>query len=254
MNQSELKKAWLRSEARQQQFSGWDFSAIEQQYHQEVNTWDYLELVKSYLNPTMRLLDMGTGGGELLATLQHPLLKTAVTEGWPPNYQLLLKKLAPKGVNVQFVGDEDSLNFPDNSFDIVLNSHASFSIEEVKRVLKPTGIFITQQVGDLNGVMLASKLIPTLKKERFDWHLSAVTTELKKRNFTILYENECYPEQQFFDMDAFIYYSRTISWEFPNFSVETHFAELLSLYEELLRVGFLRNLQHRFVVVARVMK
>lgn len=42
-------------------------------------------------------------------------------------------------------------------------------------------------------------------------------------------------------MDALIYYVRTISWEFPNFSVETHMDELMSLQEELLRTGYIYN-------------
>ena len=251
MNQEQLKKDWLISEDRQKSFAGWDFSSIAKDYWQEATTWDYSEIVKKNLQPQMSLLDMGTGGGELLMTFQHPAANTSVTEGWLTNFELLQQRLVPKGITVKFVQADDALDFPDNSFDIVLNSHESFAIPEVKRVLKPKGIFITQQVGDLNGVNLASRLIPNFQKIDFNLHLSSVVKDLRAHQFDVLEQFEEYPSQKFFSMDALIYYVRTIAWEFPNFSVETHMDELMSLHEELLRTGFIYNQEHRFMVVAQ---
>lgn len=254
MDKGNLKKAWIKSEEKQKEFIGWNFTYLANKCIQEELPWSYQKIVKHYLKPEMNLLDMGTGGGELLSTFEHPYHKTTVTEGWDKNYQLLLKKLKPKGVNVQFVAENDDLNFPDNHFDIIINSHASFSVTEVARVLKTSGWFISQQVGDLNGMQLASKLIPQLPKKQLNFHLASVLSKLKLNHFTILYENEHYPAQNFFDMDGFIYYIRTISWEFPNFSVENNFAELVSIYEELQKNGFIYNQQHRFIFVAQSKK
>ena len=251
MNIEQLKKEWLMSQKRQEEFEGWDFSSIYKDFWQEELEWSYQEIVKNYLTKEMNLLDMGTGGGELLATFNHPCQLTSVTEGWLPNYQLLQKRLVPKGITVKFVEENDYLDFPDNSFDIVINSHESFDLKEVKRVLKPNGLFITQQVGDLNGVNLASRLIPGYQKTDFNLHLSSVVKELKNLDFDIIEEFEAYPPQKFLSMDALIYYVRTISWEFPNFEVETHLEELGYLYEELQRNGFIYNQEHRFLVVAR---
>lgn len=79
MDKNKLKTEWLKSEQKQKDFIGWDFSYIEDRYWQENTSWDYTEIVKNYLKPSMTLLDMGTGGGELLATFQHPYDKTSVT-------------------------------------------------------------------------------------------------------------------------------------------------------------------------------
>lgn len=248
MDQKNRLSNWLESENRQKSFEGWDFSSIQEDFWQEEISWNYTEIVKYYLKPNMRLLDMGTGGGELLTLFSHPFHQTSVTEGWEKNYQLLLMTLAKKGVEVKFVKEDDQLDFSDNQFDIVLNSHESFSLDEVKRVLKPKGLFITQQVGDLNGINLASRLIPNFEKKDFNLHLSSVVRELKKRDFDILDQYESYPSQKFFSMDALIYYVRTIEWEFPGFSVLTHQKELIELEEELKRVGFIYNQEHRFLV------
>ncbi|MDT2849929.1 class I SAM-dependent methyltransferase [Vagococcus carniphilus] len=248
MDQKNRLSNWLESENRQKSFEGWDFSSIQEDFWQEEISWNYTEIVKYYLKPNMRLLDMGTGGGELLTLFSHPFHQTSVTEGWEKNYQLLLMTLAKKGVEVKFVKEDDQLDFSDNQFDIVLNSHESFSLDEVKRVLKPGGLFITQQVGDLNGINLASRLIPNFEKKDFNLHLSSVVRELKKRDFDILDQYESYPSQKFFSMDALIYYVRTIEWEFPGFSVLTLQKELIELEEELKRVGFIYNQVHRFLV------
>lgn len=251
MNIAKLKEAWLKSEHYQQTFSGWDFTYLDRKMSIEKPDWSYSEIVSSYLKSTMNLLDMGTGGGELLLQFKHPYDKTAVTEGYDKNYQFLLTTLKPLGIEIQFVDEDDCLNFPDNSFDIILNSHESFSISEVQRVLKPSGIFITQQVGDFNGVNLASRLIPNYKKESFDFHLTLVEEQLRKNQFEILFKNEQYLKQKFFDMDGLIYYVKTIPWEYRNFSVTKNFEQLIGLYEELQRTGFIYNLQHRFVLVAK---
>ncbi|OQO71305.1 methyltransferase [Enterococcus villorum] len=250
MDQECLKKEWLKSEENQKNFSGWDFSYLENKWFCETPSWDYQQLVLSHLKKEMILLDMGTGGGELLQTFAHPYHKTAVTEGYLPNYHLLLKKLQPLGVNVQFVDEDDLLNFADDSFDLVINSHESFSVAEVKRVLKSNGLFISQQVGDFNGLNLASRLIPEAKKDHFSFHLSLVKEELERNQFQVLFCEEDYLNQRFFDMDGLIFYVRTIPWEFSNFSVEKNFKQLKMLHEELKRHGFIYNLQHRFVFVA----
>lgn len=250
MKQEQLKKEWLKSQKRQEDFKGWNFSSIMEDFWQEELSWSYSDCVKKYLKQEMNLLDMGTGGGELLATFQHPNDKTSVTEGWLPNFELLKKTLAPKGIQVKFVEEDDLLNYPDDTFDIVLNSHESFSIKEVRRVLKSGGLFISQQVGDTNGINLASRLIPNYKKADFNLHLSSVVRELRTEQFDVIEQFEEYPIQKFFSMDALIYYVRTISWEFPGFEVTTHMKELLDLYEELERTGFIYNQEHRFMFVS----
>lgn len=251
MDEQRLKKEWLQSEKRQKEFSGWDFSYLNDRWYCEEPVWNYRELVLTHLSKEMMLLDMGTGGGELLQTFHHPYRKTAVTEGYLPNYEFLVNTLQPKGVTVQFVEKDGYLAFPDDSFDLVINSHESFSLTEVKRVLKKDGLFISQQVGDFNGVNLASRLLKGYKKESFDFHLATVKKELEKADFDILREDEAYLKQLFFDMPGLIYYLRTIKWEYHDFSVEKNFEELLSLYEELLRHGSIFNMQHRFVFVAK---
>ncbi len=83
MNREQLKN-YLKSEENQV-FQGWDFSYINGRWDDEHIPWDYKKILLSYLKAEHKLLDMGTGGGEFLLTLNHPFYNTAITESYPPN-------------------------------------------------------------------------------------------------------------------------------------------------------------------------
>ncbi len=120
-----MKRRWLEEE--EKAFSGWDFSYLEGRWKEGDLPWDYKEIILEYLEDDLKLLDMGTGGGEFLLTLNHPYHLTSVTEGYKSNYELCKENLEGLGITVQFVED-DHLNFPDESFDIIINRHESFDV------------------------------------------------------------------------------------------------------------------------------
>ncbi|WP_299093278.1 class I SAM-dependent methyltransferase [uncultured Metabacillus sp.] len=248
MNINKLKKEWLEYE--KVPFEGWDFSYIKDSWENETLPWDYTEIVKKYLSSDIELLDMGTGGGEFLLSLYHPYEKTSVTEGWEPNINLLKSKLVPLGIKLAPIGDDDIIDFPDNHFDLVINRHESFRVEEVKRVLKPNGVFITQQVGGENGKRLSNMLIPNFLPSYETFTMKTVLEVLNEHKFEIMFADEYFPYQKFFNMEALIYYAKVIEWEFPGFNVEAHFNQLLNAYREITKNGYILNYEHRFVIVA----
>ncbi|MFQ4153702.1 hypothetical protein [Lactiplantibacillus plantarum] len=63
MNKEKLN-LWHQKE--QYGITGWDFSYLDGRWQSELLPWNYRKLVLSYLKSDMQLLDMGTGGGELL--------------------------------------------------------------------------------------------------------------------------------------------------------------------------------------------
>ncbi|MGD9964557.1 MAG: class I SAM-dependent methyltransferase [Candidatus Izemoplasmatales bacterium] len=142
----------------QKSFIGWDFSYLNGRVTEEPLNWDYKKIIMSYLKKTDRLLDMGTGGGEFLLTLNHPFYLTSVTEGYLPNLKLCKERLEPLGISVKHILNDKEIPYENQMFDIVINKHESYDLDEVYRILKPSGYFITQQVGGLNNVDLSEKL------------------------------------------------------------------------------------------------
>src|SRR5690625_4958730 len=210
MNITALKKEWLIYE--KEKFEGWDFSRIRDDWENETLPWDYASIIKRYLSSDLELLDMGTGGGEFLLSLNHPYGKTSVTEGWKPNIELLKRKLVPLGIKLAAIDDDDIIDYDDNRFDIVINRHESFKVSEVKRVLKPNGVFITQQVGGENGNRLSKMFIPDFQPRYRSFNLKNTQRDLVESDFEIILADEYFPYQKFFNMKALIYYAKIIEW------------------------------------------
>lgn len=250
MNREELKKLWQQEE--DYAFSGWDFSHVDDRCIDEPLPWDYRERVKAFLRPDVKLLDMGTGGGEALLSFGHPFELTAVTEGWPPNVELCRKKLAPLGITVkEYDGDSEApMPFEDNSFDLVINRHESYKISEIRRILKPDGFFITQQVGGQNGRELARRLL-SFDRAGKDFNLENEVPKFQKAGFRIMYRHQAYPVQKFLDVGAICFQAKILEWEYPNFSVEACFDKLLDCQREIDERGFLENQEHRFIIIAK---
>lgn len=249
MDYRELKELWKKEE--KDTSEGWDFSHLENRCEEEDLPWDYKDILKKYLKPDFKLLDMGTGGGEFLLSLNHPFSNTSVTEKWDPNVKLCEKRLAPLGIEVKQVFDDSKLPFKDEAFDMIINRHESFDIKEVKRLLKPNGIFITQQVGGRNNESLSKALIKDFKPLFSKNTLENNLREIEKDFFEVLYAKEFFPYLRFKDIGALVYFAIKIQWEFPNFSVESCFEELCKLHEEVKSKGYVESTEHRFIIVCR---
>ena len=110
---------------------GWDFSHISGRYAEEDDLpWDYRTVINQHRRPDMALLDMDTGGGEFLLSLNHPHGNTAATEGYPPNIELCQHTLSPLGIEFRPANAGEVLPFADGRFDMVLNRHGDFNPQE----------------------------------------------------------------------------------------------------------------------------
>lgn len=252
MNCYKLKKLWKKDE--EMSFKGWNFAYLNDRWEDEELPWSYENILRKYLNPEYTLLDMGTGGGEFLLSLKHPYHKTSVTEMWGPNVEECKKKLSPLGIDVQQVYDDRELPFEDNFFDMIINRHESYDAKEVKRILKPNGIFITQQVGCKNNESLSKKIIKDFEPKFKDNDLKNRLKELKENDFEIIFKEEYFPYLHFFDVGAIVYFAKIIEWEFPNFTVDSCFNELCDLQKELNQKSYIESLEHRFIILCKNIK
>lgn len=249
MTYEKLKEIWIKEE--QASFKGWDFSYIDNRMQEEELPWNYKNIVLKYMDEGKVMLDMGTGGGEFLLSLKPAPGKTYATEAYPPNIELSKKVLSPHGVEVRAVIDDSKLPFEDSFFDIIINRHEAFDISEIKRILKPEGMFITQQVGGQNNRELSKFLLgkyPNITDSAFNLH-NAIA-RMKNSGFKIIEGNEYFPKARFYDIGALVFFAKIIEWEFPDFSVENCFDKLINLHKKLLKQGFVATTEHRFYFVS----
>lgn len=255
MERESLIKAW-KSEEAIAHIHGWDFSHIHDRYTEEEDIpWDYKQVILSRLKPQMRILDIDTGGGEFLLSLGHPLQQISATENFPPNVRLCQETLLPLGIDFREADGSGILPFEEACFDMVINRHGDFCMEEIYRVLKPGGLFITQQVGAENDRELVELLLAdtgvSLELPFPEQYLCKAQEKAQKAGFTVLDGQECYRSIRFYDVGALVWFARIIEWEFPEFSVERCLDNLFRAQSILEEMGRLEGRIHRFLLVAK---
>jgi SAM-dependent methyltransferase len=249
MDINELNKVWLSEEKRA--FTGWDFSYLTGRVSEQKLPWDYRAIILSYMSSSGVMLDMGTGGGEFLLTLSPVEGNTYATEAYPPIFELSKRVLSGHGIEVRQVFNDEQLPFDDGFFDLIINRHESFCADEVFRLLKPGGIFVTQQVGGQNNKRLSKLVLGTESRRTLpSFSLQSTMDEWVGSGFAIINGMESFPLQKFYDIGALVYFAKIIEWEFPGFSVEACFDNLCLLQQDIEKNGYVPSDQHRFFVVS----
>ena len=249
----------LVAEAQAAPVSGWDFSWLAARSSSEDPLpWDYRAEVARYAEEARSLLDMGTGGGEWLASLTPHPPYTVATEGWPPNVPVAARRLRRAGIAVvQDEGSADNktedpsrgrLPFRDGAFTLVINKHEAFLAAEVSRVLAPGGAFVSQQVDTRTYDGLYHALGLPVPEQPASW-LPLAERQLREAGLTVHRAVAGEQLDRLADVAAIIYYLRLVSWAVPGFTVERFAGRLRELHDTPSAWPVTVH-QRRFLVVA----
>jgi SAM-dependent methyltransferase len=238
----------LVQDALRKSFSGWDFSYLNNRWYEERPPWDYRQVVMQAFPGVQRCLDMGTGGGELLASLAPLPAETYATEVYPPNVPLAKSVLEPLGVEVVPIETQAHLPFEDGYFDLVINRHETFYAAEVARVLKAGGIFITQQVGERNLIEINQWLGAEVPRK--ESYYERALNSMRAAGFVILDHAEISLDSEFYDIGAVIFLLKAISWQVPDFSVDKYREKLVALHNHIETSGKFLAHDHRYFIKA----
>ncbi len=239
-------------------FTGWDFGYLTQtgRVVEAPRRWNYHNIVRPWLKLANTMLDMGTGGGEVLSRFR-PLPKNSfATESYRPNIQIAKKKLEPLGVKVVGLKEQKhppfntDLPFEDNFFDLIINRHEGYAPAELLRILRKEGKFITQQVGSLNALNLRQFLLDKTATDLPNWHLHSAVSELESKGFKVISQMEEVKYMRFYDVGAIAYYLKAIPWIIQGFTTEEYRDRLWRLHKRIHRDGYYNAMEHRFISVA----
>lgn len=241
-------------------FSGWDFSWLARHSRTQPPAWDYRDRAADLARTAQTMLDMGTGGGEVLSQLRARAPRTVATEAWPPNVPVAGRRLRPLGVPViQYdaardnadqddTGRDSSLPFRDGSFDLVCNRHESFQAAEVSRVLAPGGSFVTQQVDYHSHDELVEALGLETVEQPDSW-LGLAERQVTEAGLVVEETGAGAERIEFADITGIVYYLRVVSWALPGYSLETHRDRLRALFLDRSAWPVMSNLR-LFLLVA----
>lgn len=252
MNREQLIKSWFEEE-KIAHIRGWDFSHIYGKYEEENDLpWDYRTVILQHIKPESKVLDIDTGGGEFLLSLNHPNAYLSATEAYPPNVQLCKETLLPLGIDFREADGKGKLPFEDGTFDMVINRHGDYNAAEICRVLKSGGIFITQQVGAENDRELVEMLLPEVPPLPFpEQYLDTAMRKFEACGMSVIDGQEAFRTIRFFDVGALVWFAHIIEWEFPGFTVENSLKKLLHLQEVIEQGNAIEGKIHRFLLVAK---
>jgi SAM-dependent methyltransferase len=246
-------------------FFGWDFSWLARHSSTGPAPWDYRARVADLARTAETMLDMGTGGGEVLSRLRARAPRTVATEGWPPNVPVAGERLRPLGVPVvqdkgarnnteqdgtgeDGTGEDGTLPFRDGAFQLICNRHESFRAAEVCRVLEPGGRFITQQVDFHSYDELVRVLGIDIPPQPDTW-LGIAQRQLTNAGLVI--EESAAGEERirFNDIAGIVYYLRIVNWAIPGYSLEAYREKLRALFDDDTAWPVMAS-QRQFMLVA----
>ena len=162
---------------------GWDFSRVQDDI--DPVPWRYSAVVRAYVQPGNAVLDLGTGGGERFRKVAAAV-RRAVGVDLDRAALDVARRVGHSADLVQARGQ--ALPFPAACFDVVLSRHAPVWIAEAARVLRPGGVFVTQQIGPENAANIGAVFGCEARAAYAcapDQQIAAWAGELRARGFAI---------------------------------------------------------------------
>lgn len=218
---------------------GWDFSWFEGRATEVRPSWGYAVSMAGRLAGARAVLDVQTGGGEVLdfalgRAADAPGL-LAATEGRPPNAARATALLRPRGVVVVASGEDAPLPFADGAFDLVVSRHpVRPHWEEIARVLEPGGTYFAQHVGPGSAFELVEYFLGPLPAEACDArHPDRERAAAEAAGLEVVDLRAERLRMEFHDIAAVVHFLRKVIWMVPGFTVEAYEPRLRVLHERI---------------------
>jgi SAM-dependent methyltransferase len=230
---------------------GWDFSWFAGRATEQRPPWGYQRLISSRIAAAAAVLDIDTGGGEVLAGIaQAPPLLVA-TESWPANIGVARRNLNHLGATVVEVEPHAALPFPNGTFDLIVSRHPiATRWDEVARLLTPAGTFLAQEVGEGSVRELTEFLMgPQTRNDARSTARAVAAAEGAGLEVVALQQASL--RMEFHDVAAVIVFLRKVIWIVPGFTVERYRERLEDLHRRIEARGAFVAHSTRFLIEAR---
>jgi SAM-dependent methyltransferase len=232
---------------------GWDWSRLR--VVRDPIPFDYVEIVRDIVRTGDRVLDIGTGGAEVLLALELATASTVAIDHQLSMALVARDRIASSSRTVQLAAaDAGALPFPGECFDRVLCRHATADPPEVARVLRPGGVYVNQGVGARNTQSLFDALGWGSNWEQFsddalpprDRHVLAA--EFEAFNCRTLRIDEYEVGHAFADVESLIFFLQNAP--FPNrFDPDRHVDNINTLLEHHRSERGIETTEHRELLI-----
>lgn len=240
--------------------AGWDFSWFAGRASEQRPSWGYARLLAGRMAKAAAGLDIQTGGGEVLASIPVAPPVLAATESWPPNIAIARRTLAKFEATVVEAEDASNLPFEDESFDLVVSRHPVVTRwDEVRRVLRPDGVYLAQHVGsgtvrEMTEFMMGPQQpkprpTPTATTHSGTSPIAAVAAA-EAAGLDVVDVRQEALRMEFHDIAAVVHFLRKVIWIVPGFTVDAYRERLAELHSFIERHGPFVAHSQRFLIEA----
>jgi len=249
MTEDELRRIAVNVALRR----GWDFSRVHEE--REPAPWDYADVARKHLRLDSHVLDIGTGGGERFLALSDAFRSGIGSDASAEMIATARANLTATLVDkITFVVmPAQRLAFAPATFDAVLNRHAPIDAAEVARVLRPGGVFVTQQVGARNTANMCATVgctpggrytsDPTQTPE-------ALQAAFLDAGCRIVSTGEYDVRLWFLDVESLLFWLQALPLP-ENFSIDRHWGQVDAIISAYSTERGIETNEHRTLLIVR---
>jgi SAM-dependent methyltransferase len=232
--------------------SGWDFARVR--WDRDPTPWQYDDVVRRYLSRGSHVLDIGTGGGEVFLSMAADFGSGIGIDLDPGMIQVANSHRHEQSIShVRFATmDARELQFPDNAFDVVLNRHCFVDVVETARVLRPEGVFVTQQVAKNNTLNIIEAFGWTPSSFGAAWWqpITDLSSSFRELGFRIEVQADYDVSYWFRDLPSLVFWLKAVPLPEP-FDPEKHWRAVKAIVEKNSTTRGIRTNEHRELLVVR---
>ncbi len=228
-------------------FSGSSFRELDIRHLDAGPPWDYESIAQEHASRARSIIDLGTGGGEVLSRIVPGVQGLVVaTEEWSVNVPIAAERLRPLGVSL-VRADSLRLPFADGAFDLVLDRHEALTPADVARTLAPDGTVITQQVGNHNWPEFSNFVETTVFPDHFNIYQQGFAAA------GLAIEDARWHEERvaFSSLGDVVYMLLVSPWSYREFDPVHDIDRLLELEDALRTLDGIVATEMHYIIVAR---
>jgi SAM-dependent methyltransferase len=231
---------------------GWNFSRVRARY--DPIPWNYVDIIRQYLKPQDRVLDIGTGGGEIFLSLapyfgqgigidQDPAMIDTAKRN---QYALTLSNIS------LLVMEGSALGFDVDEFDVVLLRHLRVYASEIVRVLRKKGYFITQMVGQRSSLNILDAFGWTPRSFGPDWWqpVAQLADQFLLHGCRIVAQAEYNVPYWFYDLESFMFWLMSVPWP-EEIDLEKHWQYINRVLETSQTDRGIETNEHRALLIVQ---
>jgi SAM-dependent methyltransferase len=231
---------------------GWNFSRVQARY--DPVPWNYFDVVRQYLKPQDRVLDIGTGGGEIFLSLTPYFGEgigidqdSAMIDAAKRNRSALSRDHISL-----LVMEESALGFEAGQFDVVLLRHLRVYVSEIVRVLRSKGYFITQMVGQRSSLNILDAFGWTPDSFGPEWWqtVAQLADQFLLHGCRIVAQAEYDVRYWFCDLESFMFWLMSVPWP-EEIELEKHWQNINQVLETPQTERGIETNEHRGLLIVQ---